>query len=228
VDEQDGEVEQVKVCDRYCRSSHAVGGDEPRARMEDAGRDFVPGGEGGEAERPRHEPVAEVVDVSGPAPPAGRQQTAARMRLDVGEVRHLGIVGVGAEGILLAVARTEDVVAGQLHGGNHHEVDGAEHDGVHAQVASLQAIDERDPRQVSEGKHEAEAVGGDVHGGKDGGLHPQRVEHVPRLREGHDQHGVGDVAVGSILLGHEGQVQHNPAEQAGPQLHEGLDVDFNV
>lgn len=166
--------------------------------------------------------------MSGPAPPAGRQQTAARVRLDVGEVRHLGIVGVGAEGVLLAVARAEDVVAGQLYGGNHHEVEGAEHDRVYAQVAGLQAIDERDPRQVSEGKHEAEAVGGDVHGGEDGGLHPQRVEHVPRLREGHDQHGVGDIAVGSILLGHEGQVQYDPAEQAGPQLHEGLDVDLDV
>ena len=38
------------------------------------------------------------------------------------------------------------------------------------------------PGQVSKGEHEAKAIGGDVHGCEDGGLKPQRIQHIQRLR----------------------------------------------
>ena len=45
------------------------------------------------------------------------------------------------------------------------------------------------PGQVSKGEHEAESVCGDVHGGQDGGLKPQRVQHIQRLGGGSWENG---------------------------------------
>ena len=67
--------------------------------------------------------------------------------------------------------------------------------GVVHQVAGLQRVREGHPGQVAEGQHEAEAVGGDVHGGQDGGLVPQRVRHVQPVEGAHERHGRADAPV---------------------------------
>ena len=51
--------------------------------------------------------------------------------------------------------------------------------GVVQNVEGLQAVGEGHPDKVSECQHEAEALGGDVHGGQDGGLKPQCICNIP-------------------------------------------------
>ena len=75
-----------------------------------------------------------------------------------------GIASV-AEVVLLAVGAAEDVVSGEVHeedGGGGGET---KLDGVEDEVACLEGVRKGDPREVADGKHESEAVGGDVHGG---------------------------------------------------------------
>jgi hypothetical protein len=102
----------------------------------------------------------------------------------------------------------------------------AEVDGVDGQVAGLETVDEWQPGKVAKGKHEAEAVGGDVHGGENGRLHPQCVGDVEGL-EGDDQdHGVGDAAVEFVLVGRKGEIEDYPPQETGTHLAPDFDVDF--
>lgn len=71
------------------------------------------------------------------------------------------------------------------------------------QVPRLQTVDEGQPDQVTERKHKAEAVGGDVDGGEDGRLHVQRVQDVGGLEERDEQDRVGDGGVHPVLVGDE-------------------------
>jgi hypothetical protein len=141
VDQEDDKVEKVKVGD---------GGVE-------AGREGP--GEG-------HDPVAEVVGVPAPAPPAAGDEPGPLLRL------HRLQAGLPAvpEIVLLAVGGAEDVVAEHVEGEDDGGQDGAELDLLVDEVAGLEGVGEGDPGEVADGEHETEAVGGDVHGGEDGGL----------------------------------------------------------
>lgn len=92
--------------------------------------DNITSGRSGEDIRPRHEPVAKVIDVARGAPPARYEKFGPSCSFDVLEVLHTRIVRVGAETVLLVVDRAEDVVAECLDGENGHQSTDAELDGV--------------------------------------------------------------------------------------------------
>ena len=164
--------------------------------------------------------------MTGSTPPARGQQTGATGSLDVFEVLDVRVVGVGSELVLLAIARAEDVVAGELNSHDEGDLGPAELDGVDGQVASLDAVDEGHTYEIAKGKHAAETVGGNVHGGHDGRLIPQSVQHVPGLSTDDNVHGIGDSAISAVLTSSESQIKQDPAEETRSQLHESLDIDF--
>lgn len=75
-----------------------------------------------------------------------------------------------SELVLLNVADTEDVVAKQLKSCDTSSASETEVNLVESEVASLETIGEGHPCQVTDGEHEAETIGCDVHGCEDGGL----------------------------------------------------------
>lgn len=178
MDEEDGEVEHVEVRDGDGGAFDAVGGDEAGSGVHDAWGQFVAGGEGGQAVRPAHDPVAEVVDVAGCSPPAGGQETGAGGGFHVFQMGDFGVVGVGAEAVLLVVRCAEDVVACALDREDHEDVKWPEDDRMHTEVTGLERVDEGHPYKISKGEHETEAVCGDVHGGEDSWFHPESVKDV--------------------------------------------------
>ena len=99
------------------------------------------------------------------APPAGDQQLRPGGRFHVLEVRDLGVLGVGAEAVLLVVAGAEDIVARALHGKHGEHAPQPELERVEGEIARLDRVGEGHPDEVTEGQHEAEAVGGNVDGG---------------------------------------------------------------
>ncbi|KFZ06227.1 hypothetical protein V501_07613 [Pseudogymnoascus sp. VKM F-4519 (FW-2642)] len=141
-------------------------------------------------------------------------------------MRDAGVRRVGAEAVLLVVRAAEDVVPQTQDGEDASVTREAEGEGVDGEVARLQTVDEGDPSEVAEGEHESEAVGGDVHGSEHGGFHVEGVEDVEGLEEGDEDDGVGDVAVGLVLVRDEGDVEDDPAEESWAQLAEDFDVDF--
>lgn len=119
-----------------------------------------------------------------------------------------------AESVLLAVRRAEHGVAKRLHGEDASTPGPAQAHGVHGEVPGLEAVGEGQPDEVPEREHDTEAVRRDVHGGENGGLVPERVEDVDGLRGVGQDHAVGYVPVGAVLLGGEGEIQEEPAEHA--------------
>ena len=186
MNEKDSEVKHVKVSDRDGVAPHTFLRHKAGTRVQNRRRKFVARSQSRQAVRPRHQPVAQVVNVARGAPPSGRQQTRARGGLDVLEVRDSGVFGVCAEAVLFVVDAAEDVVAQALDSEDREHVGGAQDYGVHAEVASLDRVREGHPDEVAEGQHEAEAVVDDVDGGEDGRLHPQGVEDIDSLGDGDD------------------------------------------
>ena len=90
----------------------------------------------------------------------------------------LGVVGVGAEAVLLVVAAAEDIIAEALHGEDAEDPVDAEVDGVDSEISRLERVDEGEPGEISESEHESEAVGRDIHGREHGRFHPQGIEDV--------------------------------------------------
>lgn len=155
----------------------------------------------GQAVSPRHSPVTQVVDVTRKTPPAGDHELGAALGLDVLEILAAGVVGVGAETILLVVGTAEDRVADCGDAEDHCETLEAELEREHGEVAGLEVVDEGHPDEVSEGKHEAEAVHDDVHGGQKRGLHVKTVQDIEGLEDGDQDYRVGDVAIFPVLAG---------------------------
>lgn len=188
--------------------------------------DLVSGQTGGQAVGPRLDPVSQVVDVTGDTPPARGEQLATSLGLDVLEVRNLGVVGVGAERILLEVGGAEDVKA-QADEREHARQSGrSQRQRVDGQVASLLRVHERHPDEVTERKHHAETVRGNVHCRQNGGLKPPRVDNVQSLHNGDADDAVGNVAVVAVLLGAPRAVEDNPPHHAGAELAPLLEIDF--
>ena len=95
-------------------------------------------------------------------PPARGDESSAVGCLNVFEMLNRWILRILAESSLLAVACTEDVVAGSLDCENHEDVEGPKIDRVDGEILGWQAVDEWNPDQIAERQHEAEAVCGDV------------------------------------------------------------------
>lgn len=164
--------------------------------------------------------------MTGGAPPSRGQETSSAGSLDVLEVLYVGVVGVGSELVLLAIARAEDVVAGELNSHDEGDLGPTELDGVDGKVAGLNAVDPGNPYEIAKGKHAAETIGGNVHGGHDRGLVPQGIQNVPGLGTDDNVHGICHGAVSAVLASSESQIKQNPAEKTRSQLHESLDIDL--
>jgi hypothetical protein len=176
--------------------------------------------------RPGHEPVAEIVDVARPTPPPRNKKLGSSGRLDVFQVLDAGVLGVGAEAVLLVVDGAEDVVPDTLHSQHTSDTGKTEIDGVDGEIACLDRVGEGYPDEVAKGKHHAEAVGNDVDRGQNRGLHVQCVKCVNSLRDGDEDNAISDPAKVPVLLHDESEVHDDPAQHAGTELTPRLDVDF--
>mmetsp|Transcript_8209 Transcript_8209/g.29984 ORF Transcript_8209/g.29984 Transcript_8209/m.29984 type:complete len:364 (-) Transcript_8209:421-1512(-) len=178
-----------------------------------------------QAPRPRHEPIAEVVDVPRHAPPPGDQQTRAARGREVLQVLHRRVVRVLAETILLPVAAAEHDVSDDLDRHDEAHEPRLERDVVLEDVSRLERVRERHPHEVAEREHESEAVRGDVHGRENGGLEPQRVEDVYPLERAHERHRGGDASGVQELLMREPEVEEEPTDQARGELAKDFQVE---
>ena len=138
-------------------------------------REDVPRNASRERVRPGHDPIPKIIDVAGGTPPAGGDEAGAGLCLDGRQVGDARVGRVSAEAVLLVVGGAEDVVAGAEDGEDDGAAPGAEVDGVDGEVARLEGVDEGEPDEVTEGEHEAEAIGRDVDGGQDGWFHVEGV-----------------------------------------------------
>lgn len=136
------------------------------------------------------------------------------------------MVGVPTEKVLLRVGRAEDVQTGGEHGADDGQTCGTECDWVRGQVAGLRGVKEGQPGDIAKSKHEAQAVGSNVHHGQDTRLHVLAFEHVVSLHSCREQDAVGNKTIVAVLLGNVGAVEQDPARQAGAHLEEGLDIDL--
>ena len=167
-------------------------------------------------------------------------QEGVRKKVNKGYKHTLWVAAV-AEVILLAICRSENIVAGAMDEEDEGCISGTELDVGKGEVSRLKGVDERNPGEVTDGKHETESVSGDVHSRKDCGLRGgERMEkstaagthlvvksigNVPNLEEEDEPHGVSDGtgAAGGLFTGH-GDVDEDPKDHPGAELIEGLDV----
>ena len=233
VNKKNGKVQDVKVCDQHAPSlgltldnlttvAHHV-----RALNVSSGaQDLVTRKTGGKAVRPRLDPIAEVVDVSGHTPPASSKQLAALLGLDVLEVRDSGVVGVSAEAVLLVVGRAEDVKAKTNKAEHCSETQRAEGHGMDGEVSGLKGVDIRHPDDIAKGKHHTEAIGGDVHRRQNCGLVPPRVKDIQSLDSGDQDGAISHVTVVAVLLSAPRTVHDDPTHHTGTKLEELLQVNL--
>lgn len=85
--------------------------------------------------------------------------------------------------VLLSVRGSENVVSNGLKSDDSSDGGGGEFGRVESEVSSLKGVGEGDPSEISEGEHESEAVGGDVHLGEDGGLEERGNERTKQESE---------------------------------------------
>lgn len=99
---------------------------------------------------------------------------------------------------------------------------------MEGQVPSLETIGERNPSKVSNGEHEAETVGGDVHGCEESGFIVESVCDIPELEGEDEPHGIRDfietTTTDSLFAGH-ADIDENPENETWAQFIERLDVE---
>lgn len=191
-----------------------------------SGHDLVAGQAGGQAVGPRLDPVSEIVDVTGDTPPARSEKLAASLGLYVLEVRNLGVVGIGTERILLKVGGAKDVEAQSNDREHTSKTNWAERQRMDGQVTSLLRVHERNPDKVTECKHHAKAVRGNVHGCQNGRLKPPRVENVQGLDNCNANDAIGNETIVAVLLGTPRAVEDNPTHHAGTELAPFLEINL--
>lgn len=97
---------------------------------------------------------------------------------------------------------------------------------MECKIACLERVYERDPVQVTNGKHEPKTVGRDVHGGEDGRLVVKSVDNVEELESAHEQDADRwPAAAARCLLAGHAYVNQSPENKTWAQLVEGLDVE---
>ena len=114
VDEQDAEIEHEEIRENSSPASGLWRLDclllnRPSRRIHGFNHDITRN-TGGKAVGPGHNPVAQVVDVTGETPPAGGHQFGTTGGLDELEVLDAGVIVVRAEAVLLVVGTAEDRV----------------------------------------------------------------------------------------------------------------------
>ena len=159
-------------------------------------------------------------------PPSRDYQSGPTLCLHCLEVRDAGGVGIRAEFVLLRVGRTEDPVAKEVHCKDGKDAERAEVDGVQCQVAGLDGVCYWQPGQVTKDQHVAKAVGGDVHGGEHRGLVDVAVKDIPELEDVGEDDGIGEVAIGAVLVGARREVEDDPQGEAWAEFAEGLEVEI--
>lgn len=179
---------------------------------------------GWEAVRPRHDPVAKVVNVACATPPAGNEKLGAGFRFDILEVLHAGIIRIGAEAVFLVVGTTENRISRGCDGKDDEDPTQAELRGVDGEVSGLEVVEKRNPNHVAEGEHEPESVHDDVHGRQKSWFHVKTIEDVETLKGGRQDDRIGDVAICAVLMGDIRQIQNDPSKQARSHLTPDLDV----
>ena len=91
--------------------------------------------------------------------------------------------------MLLLIALSEDVDPNKLKNQDQPGIDGTEIFRCESQITSLKTVDERQPDEITESKHKAEAVGSDINLIQYGSLYyaynlapNHRMERANRLR----------------------------------------------
>lgn len=189
--------------------------------------DYVSGHGSRQDVRPAHDPVAEVVDVAGHSPPAAHQELGASGRLNILEVLDARVFRVGPEAVLLVVHSAENVVSNALDGQDASHTSQTKFDRVDREIACLQRIGERNPDEVTKGKHHAETVSDNIDRGEDGGLHVQGVKGVDSLRNSDENDGVGNTAEVAVLLHDKRKIQDDPSQHSRAKFAPRLDVNFS-
>lgn len=237
VDEKDSKVERVEAGEKHApalgNALHDLGAVKHsvakhiRGGHGALGQNHVASEARGQTERQRLHPVAKVVDVARHAPPARGQESGATLGLQVGQAGDAGVVGGLAEDGLLGVGCTEDVQADGKRGGEGSNARPAEVSGIDGEVAALRRVNEGNPDNIAESKHEAETVGDDIHHAENTSLGILALEDVVALDSRDENHTVGNVAVVAVLLGDKGEIQQKPASQTGAHLQPSLDVNLS-
>lgn len=175
--------------------------------------------------RPRHQPIAKVVDMPGNPPPTRDQQLGASLGGDVLEMLDARVVRVSAEAVLLGVRAAEDVVADSVDGQSEDDAADAHLRRKDGQVSRLEGVEEWNPDKIAKGQHVAESVHNDVDHSQNGRFRIEAFQDVESLECSDQDDGIGHVAVGTVLMSDIGQVQDDPSDQAGPHFAKDLDID---
>src|SRR5438105_233345 len=179
-----------------------------------------------QAPREGHGEVAEIVQMAGDAPPAGRQQQRAGGGPDVrGRPAPHRPRGIAAEAMLLDVRGAEHSVT------RHVEDDDAgrrrRRQRVHMvyEVIGLDRVREGHPHKVAPREHPAEFLVLDIPRSEDRLLVEEIVGDVQKLERGDQQHGRRHRAMPLVLRAGERQIEEDPEDQTGAALAEVLEVE---
>lgn len=139
-----------------------------------------------------------------------------------------GVGAISSKVVLLTVSAPEDPVADTL-GTDHQQAVGKAHIyRIRGQETRLKRVVHWQPSQQSIGEHESESVSGDIHGGQDSGLVPERVNNVKSLKEEDGGHGVGDASKVLVLTTGHSKVENDPSNETWAKLDKVLDVERRV
>ena len=132
MNEQDGEIDNIKVCESHPPALRFTLNHNSLTAQREARflLNHISSQTRGETIRPRHDPIAEIVDVPGGAPPPRDQELTTRFCLHVLQMGDLRIIRVRPEAILFVVRAAEDIVAECLHCKHPRDTNGAQVDGV--------------------------------------------------------------------------------------------------
>ena len=134
VDKKNSEVDQIEIRDWDSPALHALGTDQSHAGILNRGSKLVTCRESGEAVCPRHDPVAQIIDMTRHTPPAGGDESSAVGCLNVFEMLNRWVFRILPECGLLAVACAEDIVAGSLDCEDHEDVEQPKIDRVDREI----------------------------------------------------------------------------------------------
>lgn len=177
VDEENSEVHDIEVRDRGVEA----GGQRPRQSHQQVAAVMILRW----INYTQHIKDVQVIRVSRETPPSrsnelrsasGREELKVYipsdqlllkgMRWDRHTLRILAV----SEIVFLAVRVPEDIISREVHEEHDGRPHRAELDRLERQVARLQGVDERHPREISDGQHISKPVGGDIHSCQDGRL----------------------------------------------------------
>jgi len=93
-------------------------------------------------------------------------------------------------------------------------------------VPGLERISERNPGEITEGKHEAKSICSYVHGRQDSSLIVKSIPNVQSFENIDSDHRQRNVAEVIILFKRASKVQNGPADKTWPEFAENLKVNL--